>query len=283
MSDYIQIGFGGISRSKDQRDYKIGLSQSPVLRPAVYKKDRSSTPVKYQSKYGTCGGHAGAAYISFLSSHDLSPKYFWKQLKRDFGTPLSEDTGVDMRTIFKTMQNVGVCHENLCPNVIDPTFIQYSDPSSITDAMLNDGYPFGIQSYAFTDYPSFEQIKQAIYQNNVVIALVDCGTGWYTDSSGNLSWDKKSILPIRLGKFESGHFVVLTGYDEKYIYFRNSWSERWADNGDGYFSSDYIKSVREIGAGIAGPSTKQQIATAYTKLLLVLQQLLQEVKKKITN
>ncbi len=259
------FGTGALPRARDIRDYRLGLAGAPAQIPDVFLPDHSHIPVKYQGKYGTCGAHAGAALESFLEAADFAPKYLWKQLKQIDGHPL--DAGTDMRSIFKSLQATGVCHEPLCPDTLDPTLEKYSDPKTITDAMLNDAYAHGITSYAFIDNPTWEQVRQAIYQNKVVLARVDCGTGWYTPS-----WAEKDILPLKLGKFESGHFIVLWGYDQNYIYFRNSWSDTWGRKGDGYFDRSYLPHVTEIGTAIDGPSLKQTVVSLLTKLIFLLQQ-----------
>lgn len=224
-----------------------------------------------QGKYGTCGGHGGAAFESILEGQDFSPKYLWKQTKKLYaqtsGTDVNADTGVDMRSIFKSLQNTGVCHEQLCPDVLDDTFAQYTDASVLTDPMLNDAYPHGVTNYAFTDNPTWEQLRQAIYQNKAVIALVDCGDGWWANG-----WSESATCPLKLGNYASGHFICLWGYDEKYIYFRNSWSSQWGRNGDGYFDASYLPHVKEIGVGLDAPSIKQQIVFKYQQVIKLLQQ-----------
>jgi C1A family cysteine protease len=244
--------------------------------------DRSNIPVKMQGKYGSCGGHAGAMFESIIENTDLSPKYLWKLAKNLYAqssdTELYADTGVDMRSIFKAMQNTGVCHESVCPDVLDPSFQQYTDVAAITAAVYNDAYPYGVTNYAFTDNPTWDEIRQAIYQNGAVIALVDCGDGWWANG-----WGEQATCPLKLGNYASGHFICLWGYDEKYIYFRNSWSSAWGRNGDGYFDVSYLPHVREIGVGIAAPSTKQKLVSLYQELIYALEQEIPLLRKAKAN
>jgi len=273
-----EIGFGGICRKHDVRDYQLENNGLATSIPVSFFSDVAPFPIKYQGKYGTCGGHAGAALETFLVGKDLSPKYLWKQIKVFDGFGL--DDGTDMRSIFKSLQNTGDCLESLCPNDLQSSVEEYSKYDTITDEMLNNAYPNGISNYAFIDNPSFTQIKQAIYKFGAVIGLLDCGTGWYTSKSGNLSWEEKDILPLRLGEFISRHFVVLYGYDDKYIYFRNSWSDRWGAKGNGYFDASYVSHVIEIGTAIKGPSIKQQIITKYITIISLLNMIISYLKEK---
>lgn len=272
------FGTGAVARPTDTRDYSLGLAGAPTAIPATYLPDVSQFPVKMQGKFGTCGGHAGSALESFLEMLDLSPKYLWKQVKQIDGIPL--DGGTDMRSIFKSLQNTGDCHENLCPNTLDADIQTYSNPFVLTDTMTLDAYNYGINSYAFIDNPTWNELKQSIYQNRAILAMVRCGDGWYTAQNGQPSWLEKDVLPSRLGMFSSNHFIVLWGYDEKYIYFRNSWSDAWGRKGDGYFDISYLPNVLEIGTAIDGPSIKQQLITKYRALVVMLTALLKYLTSK---
>jgi hypothetical protein len=272
------IGMGGKPRPQSDSDKQLGSAQAPVVIPSVYMPDYSALPVKMQGTYGTCGGHAGSAFESFLEGTDLSPKYLWKNIVAI--QPNAVTNGTDMKTVLQTLSNVGDCREMLCPDVLDPTIQEYSSPSTITEEMYDDAYPNGLLTPAYTNSPTWEAIRQAIYQNKVVIALVKCGDGWYTALNGEQSWRERDVLPLRLGNYVDGHFIVLWGYDDKYIYFRNSWSSGWGKLGDGYFDVTYLPNIIEIGTAIVGPSIKQRIKSLYETLVGVLTQLLNQLKPK---
>lgn len=204
------FGTGANPRKPDTRDFKIDYNGSGAPLTVTLMPNYSSLPVKNQSTYGTCGGHAGAALESFLQMQDLSPKFLWKEIKTIDGIP--DNGGTNMRDIFQSLQNQGTCHETLCPDTLDASLTAYSDASTITQEMLTDAYPYGISNYAFTDNPTWTQIQSAIADNEVVIALVKCGTGWWTAANGTESYAEADILPLRLGTYDSGHFVVLWGY-----------------------------------------------------------------------
>jgi hypothetical protein len=236
----------------------------------------SGLPVKMQGKFGTCGGHAGGALVSFFYQKDLSPKYVWKRIRLQ--DKRIGDVGTDMTTIMKVLQANGACNESTLPDTLDAAFDDYTSPATITGQMDDEAAPNGIGYYAFSDFPSFEQMKQAIFQNQVVIALVDVGDGWYING-----WGENLVCPLRIGaSVVGGHFIVLWGYDEKYIYFRNSWSTAWGRNGDGYFDENYVPHVREIGVTLPAISKRQQLVNVYTKLIYTLQQLVQALKTSKT-
>lgn len=239
---------GGQERPVDKRDFGLATYQKPVALPESYKSDLN-IQVYYQGKYGTCGAHAGATFTSGVYQKALSPKYLWKQIKLIDG--FSVEDGTDMRSIFKSLSNTGDCTIELCPNDLGASITDYTDPSQITDDQRADAWKHDITGYAFTDNPSWEDIKQTIYQNKYAIALVKCGDGWWKDKNGVNSWAEKDVLPLKLGNYVSGHFVLLYGFDKDFIYFRNSWGTDWGQGGNGYFDQSFLPNVREIGTAIA--------------------------------
>lgn len=245
------LGFGGVERRVDERDFQLGAYQLPTDRPDIFLPNLSSLAVYYQGEYPSCGAHAGAFFNSKLQSDrtsttkTLSPKYLWKQIKYIDGYPLED--GTDMTSIFKSLASTGDCDLALMQNTFDSSLAEYSRIKDITVAIQSNGVQNLVRNYAFTNRPTMEQIKQAIYRNRAVIALVDIGDGWWLP-------DWAHVLPLRLGNKVGHHFVVLWGYDATKVYFRNSWGTSWGDNGNGYFTSSYIPHVLEIGTALALPN-----------------------------
>lgn len=255
MNEDINIyGFenlGGNRRPKDKRDLGLAEYQEPITIPSSFSHDLSTIPVLHQGKRPACGSHAGAILDSALTKKTLSPKYLWKQIKLIDG--YAPEQGTDLRSIMKSLSKTGDCSIELSPNDLDDTLEEYTDPSTITQEQRDDADKNKIGGYAFINRPSWDDVCRAIYTNKVVIALVECGDGWWKAKNGNNSWNEKDILPLRLGTYVSGHFVVLYGYDEEHIYFRNSWSNSWGKNGNGYFNSSYLPYVYELGTAIQLP------------------------------
>jgi hypothetical protein len=175
----------------------------------------------------------------------LSPKYLWDEIKQMDGFPLED--GTDMTSIFKSIASKGVCDINLLPNDLGPSLQTYSSISNVTPQMVINAAQNLVNSYAFTNNPTMAQIKEAIYMNKAVVALIDIGDGFWLP-------DWKHVLPLKLGNKVGHHFIVLWGYDDTNIYFRNSWGTQWGNNGDGYFNASYISHVLEIGSVILLPN-----------------------------
>lgn len=233
------FGTGGRPRPKDKRDFDLGSYLPPTAIPEKHTTALDSS-VLYQGTYGTCGGHAGATQFSHLWSEDLSPKYLWKCIKKVDGIPL--DNGTSMRAIYKALKEYGDCALKFMPNDLEENVFQYSDTTYDQGVIDDAGTRANNLAYAFIDYPTFDQIKQTIHKYGTCMALVDIGDGWWKPS-----WRPEDILPLKLGNKVGGHFIVLYGYDKNNIYFRNSWGTEWGNGGNGHFTSDYVKHVRELG------------------------------------
>lgn len=244
------LGFGGIERIVNPLDFELGAYQPPTEIPEMYVSNLSSIPPYYQGDYPTCGAHAGAFFDSKLQSDRqgtpkiLSPKYLWGTIKQFDGFPLED--GTDMTSIFKALIDSGDCDLSLLSNALDTSLFSYSKISNVSPSMRANAAQNLIRNYAFTNNPTFVQIKQAIYRNKVVLALVDIGNGWWLP-------DWKHVTPARLGNKVGHHFIVLWGYDATKVWFRSSWGNLWAMNGDNYFTEAYVPHVLEIGTAIVLP------------------------------
>lgn len=232
------IGLGGRQREKDKRDYKGNALGMGAPYPDTFT---SPTPVVYmQGTYGTCGAHAGAAVGNDLfPGKQLSPKYLWKRIKQIDGVSL--DGGTDMRSIFKAMQQWGVCELSLLDDSMEAGIVQYSDPTEITPALDANAAQYKISNYGFIDNPTMPQIMQAIYTYKAVILLVDCGDGWWLPS-----WGPQNN-PLHLGNFVGHHFICANSYGLTFVSGPNSWSVAWGDKGMFSFLSDFLPHVLELG------------------------------------
>ena len=243
---------GHLKSPKDRRDFRLHkvnklIGAAPFIPPS-YLTDLHNVPVLYQAKQPACIGHATAAGMMYLDdgaySFAYSPRFLYALCKRDDGIP--DQDGTFYRQALKEAKQYGVCDTIEFSNevTLDPKL--YKDTSLISQHAFDVAKDRLVKSYVAVSDLSLSGLKAAIYQNKVVLCGVKLGKEWWTDTNGNISWDKRAILPVRPPKsIVSGHAILLYGFDEHYVYFRNSWSNTWGDNGDGYFDSSYIPYVAE--------------------------------------
>jgi hypothetical protein len=208
------INLGAIERPKDERDFLLGAIQAPITIPAQYIPDISWLTQNWQSQIPACGSHAGSHFQAILE-HQLTPtvnqrytpRYLWIRIKQIDGFPL--ESGTDMRSIFKTLQNNGADDFEPLENDVSLPLATYSDPSVITPAMDADAANQKITSYAFGN-TDFESLCQHIYQNKAVLLLIKCDDAWWQSATPTFT------NPLY------GHFICAYGYDPNSIYIIDS-------------------------------------------------------------
>jgi hypothetical protein len=262
--DQFQLAFGGHPRQIKESDFNLG-TLTPSISPATFMPSYGLV-TKMQGHQPECGADSGSELkeiLNVVSGNpyiELSDKFLWNQIKQIDQLPL--DAGTDMGSIMKVLQKTGICRFDLTGDdttVSEQQFVQLT----VTPEMITDAATHKIGTYAFTNNPTFQQIKDAIYQHKAVILLLRVGAEWWTKPDGTGSWQEKDILPLRTTvPITSGHFVVAYAYDEKYIYFQNHWSALWGRNGIGYFAADYASRCIEMGTAVDVSTTYQ-----FTKVL----------------
>jgi len=203
---------GAIKSRLDLRDLKLGRVQQPILIPNSYQTDISWLEPLWQDGYPMCGSHSGSHFKAILDYPDTdkqkySPIYLWKKIKAIDGEP--PERGTYMRAILKTLRNKGVCDYELLPTDFNKSLAEQTADNTTEDQNAN-AQPRVISSYAFVS-TDVESLKQAIYQDKVVLARLDVGNSW---------WGWEYVRPYT--RKDGGHFVVLYGYDAIHFYVLDS-------------------------------------------------------------
>ena len=212
---------GAVKNYKDLRRINIKEVQKAVPYPAKYITDISFIPVMDQKQLGACVGHAHAVvhiyqeYKETGKIRKMSPRYLYALAKKLDGMA---GEGTYPVVVAKISTKSGCATEETVPN---NTALSHADYINITetDAIKEDAYPFRAGGYVDVT-GGVEGLKQAIFQNGVVPITI---------SVGNFN------NPIKKGSLGL-HRVAAYGYDGNKIYFRNSWTAQWGDNGNGYFN-----------------------------------------------
>lgn len=232
--------FGVIDLEPKQSDFLIGSVSSAEPIPESYLTPYHGE-IYHQRKIPACGSHAGAYVKNIHEGRTHSPAYLWKRIKETDGYP--PEAGTSMEAIFKALNKVGVCSSTLLKNDTSLSLEEYTDSSVLTPEMDKDALQSRIGAYAFDWKPTFESIKRAIYEHKVVLVRVEISADFWTPS-----WKGSDILPLGMDyPGQGGHFMILTAYDEDYIYGVNEWGKDWGDNGTFYFGKDYMPRVTYTG------------------------------------
>lgn len=243
MQEINYNNFGAIEIEQSPTDFELGAISLPVEIPDVYLPEWTSE-IQMQSKQPTCGANSGTALKNSQDGFNGSFPYLWKKIKSIDVYPV--DSGTSMDFIFKALAKFGVCSKDMLQGDTSLDTTSFLNSLQTTPEMDTDALKHRISSYAYTWNPSFEEIKQTIYKHKGAILLLKIGQEFWTPS-----WNEKDIMPLKnTGSTVSGHFVFAYGYDEKYIYFINSWSKDWAKDGVGYFDESYLSRVMQMGTAV---------------------------------
>lgn len=225
----MQYTTGAKLNEKDYRDILIAKVQAPVAVPSKFITDISMIPVLNQRGIGACVGHAIASTLVHINYREtgsatyLSPRFIYALSKKLDGNPNSE--GTQPRIGAKITTDTGCATDQVIPNDTFLTHAQYTTIDT-SDKVLENAKPFKTKGYAFVPIV-IESLKQAIFLNGVITMTIGCG-----------EITQKEIKP---GTESGYHYIMVYGYEDvggdTIIYYRNSWSDRWGNNGNGSFSA----------------------------------------------
>lgn len=230
-----EYSLGAFQNPEDIRDIHISSVQLPKQIPTSYKSDLSMLQVENQLAHGTCVGQAISKLVEFYIerkgqqlTQKLSARSLYIRAKAQDGIPNLQ--GTIPRVAANVLVKEGIAPDWLVP---DDNSLPYEQYMSITidPKIMETGKLPGYVAVT----PTFEDVKQAIYQNGVVTGSLPVDTNWFNG------------IIKRVREIIGYHYTLWYGYDEKGIFFRNSWGDKWGNNGDSYFLwEDYGYRARDI-------------------------------------
>lgn len=239
----------------DERDYKLSKLEVEEIPDKVDL--REECPPIFEQKEGSCTAQAGvAAYMMLRDTEEMYSRLYLYYKERLLEGNTEIDSGATMRSIGRALQKFGVPKERTWPYISDRFNVA---PTAIADkeASFNK-----ISKY--TRLKNINEIKRyiATYKQPVLIGMQ------VYDSFEKVG--KNGIVPMPNQAKEEllgGHCVLVVGYDNNfrkkpsfwecllntlfglsvdtgdtgYFICRNSWSERWGDNGYFYISYSFVR------------------------------------------
>jgi len=178
--------------------------------------DLSAIPVRNQGSKPSCVGYAGGTMKEYYDFKDTgtythySRRGIYGMSKQQDGVP-----GVDgtyPRTMMKVLKETGAFNEATVPDDLTLSRSEYNN-FPVTEAMREEAQPRVIKSYAKVDPLTWDSLRNAIYDHGVVAILISLDNQFFHYQGGD--------LPVPATRL-SGHEMVAYGYDEDFVYFRNS-------------------------------------------------------------
>ena len=229
-------------------EYLGSVSPEIVTPPDFENPSAFGAQIYNQLLLPACGAHASAFLSALLHKVPaITPRFSWINMKQ-YGFDKNPNDGVEINDIFTSESNYGA-------NVFEPlgndttlTPDEYASPTVITPSMLADASTRKLGNPSYVYAPTFQQIKDHIFQNGAQIMEIQVGDSMWTKADGTMSWAPEDVLPLRIpNPVIDGHFVVAHSFNENYIYFANSWGQTWGAGGHGWFGADYMPFVLAIG------------------------------------
>lgn len=198
-----------------------------------------------QGELGSCVANSVCGCIRFvrrkegLSVYDPSRLYNYYYGRKVEGFPLNEDTGLYIRSGYKSVAHYSVCSEKTWPYAVrrftqEPTmyarnaaanhktFSYFSIPHDLKmlKKCIADGYPI---SFGFTVFSSF-------------MTTATARTGYVPVPNQY----REEIL--------GGHCMTIVGYDDTQQHFivANSWGKDWGENGYCYFPYEFMMDFENV-------------------------------------
>lgn len=254
----------------DLRRIKLAQVQSPVEIPKQYFTDLSFIPCFDQKQLGACVGHAHATVHIYQNHKEtgqmakLSPRYLYALAKKVDGIPTQQ--GTFPAVVAKISKDKGCASENVVLNDTKLSHVAYINIEE-TEEMKANAYPFRSGGYAEVGTDK-ESIKQAIFQNNVILGTISVGN--YTSPIKKGDQGLHRIVFCGYGykgiEFKDGKIVPF-GIKSNRIFFYNSWSDQWGEKGFGYFDLEDQK-LYDLEAQIDIPNELLEKARALPTLRL---------------
>ena len=220
----------------DPRDYKLAVSA--VVHPPVLSLRSLMPAVRNQLNIGSCTANGGAVMAEFVIWKETAqmPAHFSRldlyAITRELeGTPLSEDSGCNVRNVCKALRKWGICYETTWPYV--PAKFSVNPPrAAAVEALHHRATSFHLVS-------GLAGIRQCIADGYPMIFGFDCFESLMSDEVG-----RTGIVPMPGTNDQGigGHCVTCVGYNDSagMLEFQNSWGTDWGDNGFGWLPYDYV-------------------------------------------
>ena len=205
-------------------------------------------PIRDQGEIGSCtanGGVEAAGFISHIETGKPDPMFSRLDLyaitRTLEGTPLAEDSGCQVRDVYKAMAQSGVCLESIWPYVVANFSIRPPRAAAI-QALQH-------KALLYSRCPTLSAIKSSIVDPTQPAPLIGGFTCYESLQSDEVSKTGDVPLP-KMGEQEiGGHCIYFDGYDDDaddgaggkgMLEFRNSWGTSWGLTGCGRLPYAYF-------------------------------------------
>lgn len=262
--------YGAFESPKDLRDFRASSVAKAVTLPTEFSL--KATHIKDQGLVNSCVAHALSSMMEMQDGTNYSTGWIYGYRPEGY----FQGEGMYPREALKTIHNLGaVENQDFNVNIEMPKAKQKVDDNLIALEAFADDYK--IQSYA--RLYSENEIKSWLYTKQTPIPIAI--------ATENLKLDEHNIVQVPEYYPNSGHMMLLIGWNEIGYIIQNSWGEDWGDKGLCILPYEY--KIREAWGVILGDKTtniddvKKPAFYIIRKLIQFIINLLKEVNKNGTK
>jgi C1A family cysteine protease len=236
----------------DPRD--LVLSHGPAmvaqLPPVATTRGRAIPPIRDQGQLGSCTQNAGAEAMGFVymaTTGKPDPLFsrlfgYYRTRVNIEGNPPSEDSGCNVRDVFRAYRRYGLCLETTWPYDVSKFEIE-PNAAAVAEALNH-------QALKFYACMTIHAIKKSVSDGWPVIFGFDC-----FDSLDSAETAATGIIPLpKYGEGSiGGHCMMIDSYDDHVRMFSgpNSWGPQWGDKGNfhlpyGYWEQGYASDAHTL-------------------------------------
>lgn len=222
----------------DHRDKMMSVSWMARLKmpSKASLKGQPGMKIEDQADIGSCTCNSGTTGDEFALKKEgidvqLSRLWAYAEVRKLEGTPLSEDSGAEIRDVMKVLSKQGCPSEKSYP--YDLSKWTHDPPAALAVEAAKH------KVLMYYRCPTLSSIKASIAQGFPVVGGFSVPENMMSEECAKTGVVK---VPAPKEGWEGGHAVLFTGYDnsKRLLQFQNSWSEAWGDGGYGYLPYDYV-------------------------------------------
>lgn len=216
----------------------LAAMQNVALAPVLSL--RASMPmVRDQLDIGSCTANASVVVTEFCLTKEtkkiappLSRLDLYAITRELEGTPLSEDSGCQVRDVFKASQKWGVCKESTWP-YMTARFSMAPPRRAAVEALHH-------RAASYHAVSGVAGIRACLTEGYPLIFGFDCYESLMSDA---VAQSGEIPLPTATEASIGGHCVAAIGYDDarQMVEIQNSWGRLWGDQGFGWLPYGYVE------------------------------------------
>lgn len=250
-------------------NYKLNLKESPadnrdfivISKSNTYPNTLDFRPylenVRNQGEQGSCFAFAVSSMKEIQEHKDynfegyMSPQFFYDVRSNLYDDDKTNDEGMFGRDVMKILSKIGICKEHEYPYGVENS----KHKNKIAKTIYDSAKKHTCSSYG--RIYTINELKISLYENGPCLICMP------VYNYGPKMWKKEHDTQELLG----GHAMCIVGYTNKDFIIRNSWGDKWEDEGYCYYPFSEWNSHWEIWTSIDS-KTKIEHEQTYNDSLL---------------